>query len=315
MTERYYLKILSGPARVNFIYVTWVNCFFFLLLYGLVRGAFGFIPLTYLVVAFGLIHSVLWAVMGFFRKLLYRFQLLVLAASAVQFLLFIFCIDALGLFLFCGGYYDGSDGLEGLLLQGLPEQLYAAAMLVVFCAATAIYALIYRRAHLRQAGPPVTDLEQTLKERFNYNESWLWIFGLAILAPALLTGRILLVFSLVISLLITSVFPALIVDCSYAIYCLRKNPSEREVYVQSPESLWRVLLTALRKPGNRLFTEIGLFLTLAFAQGALTGFASTDPAPWMRVLGFVFLVDWIGMAIWQVFKLIRKVFGLFKRSK
>ncbi|QGZ28065.1 MULTISPECIES: hypothetical protein [Streptococcus] len=229
ISERYHGPIITNAVELGYIkIVPWLSLPFLIIFFiigikhwyaddlGMFRMAFGC----------GIVINLLGAVFSFFDEFILKHRFLTYILITLSFISLLNWLDFIALVLFISKNNSTVPSDFSIFSSKLVLFFIILTTLISLIMTFFVYPYFYRRDRLTNGAYREKESKFNSEDNKLFSSNFLLIFGLVVFVPPLLTGYLENVFGLVIGILFSLVFPALVVDSFYAALYAKQHPEE-----------------------------------------------------------------------------------------
>ena len=223
--ERYHGPLITNGVELGHIkIVPWLNLIFSSLFY-IFNSLMGydvdseFVKRVFLI---WLCIDILSIVYSFFDSIIVKHQVFTYILLIINFVNLLFSLNYMGFILATSAEGTGNFFSSNLFVMGNALLITLISLIMTFF----VYPYFYRRDRLTNGAYREKESKFNSEDNKLFSSNFLIIFGLVVFVPPLLTGYLENVFGLVIGILFSLVFPALVVDAFYAALYAKQHPEE-----------------------------------------------------------------------------------------
>ena len=229
ISERYHGPIITNAVELGYIkIVPWLSLPFLIIFFiigikhwyvddlGMFRMAFGC----------GIVINLLGAVFSFFDEFILKHRFLTYILITLSFISLLNWLDFIALVLFISKNNSTVPSDFSIFSSKLVLFFIILTTLISLIMTFFVYPYFYRRDRLTNGAYREKESKFNSEDNKLFSSNFLIIFGLVVFVPPLLTGYLENVFGLVIGILFSLVFPALVVDAFYATLYAKQHPEE-----------------------------------------------------------------------------------------
>lgn len=222
--KRYHGPLIQNPASLGYLKILpWLNlpfCSFFFY-WGIIGESTGIISSIFLIC---LVINVFILLFGLLNVIVLKYKVISYTLVALGILTTLIWVDFIGLLMFIT--HGKSNSIMGIYQSPL-TLYYIVINVFLFIASIALYSWYY----IPQNQGKVWEFNQvkTGDQKQEWRSNFVYTFAAVAIIPAFLTGYIQNAFGILLSVLLTTTLPAVIVDAICAAIYVRKYP-EGESY-------------------------------------------------------------------------------------
>ncbi|SDQ14474.1 hypothetical protein [Streptococcus equinus] len=218
--ERYHGPLITNGVGLGYIKIfPWINFFVSLLFYSAAKfNGVNFIENLFLCC---LVFSIISIIYSFFNIIIEKFNVLTYIFLSITFFITLVGLDFISLMMLVGGD-DFHSSTYSFVFKLFSFIFLVFSLIMTFF----VYPYFYRRDRLTNGAYREKESKFNSEDNKLFSSNFLLIFGLVVFVPPLLTGYLENVFGLVIGILFSLVFPALVVDAFYAALYAKQHPEE-----------------------------------------------------------------------------------------